>query len=873
MEKEILPYGVSLEKVIKRLKTDIKTGLTEDAVKRKRREFGINLIPSKKPLAKTRLLLEQFKSPLIYILLIAGFVVLIFKEFTDAIVIYAAIILNVSVGYFQETKASDALRKLKEVIKVKAEVVRDRNKKIIDSAELVPGDIFILNPGDKVPADGRIISSYGLKVDEMVLTGEWLTADKKEGVLPEKTPLGNRNNMVYMGTIVEEGKGMAVVTSTGHETEIGKIARIVRETKEKKTPLQKKISHLSKIIGGIIIAICILIFIEGVISGHNFFEIFVVAVAIAVAAIPEGLPVAITVILALGMQRILKKKGLVRKLASAETLGNTSIIATDKTGTLTEGKMRVTELITETKSERNLALEISAVCSEAFIENPDDVMEKWIIRGRPTDRALLLAGIEAGINRHSLKEKMTEISDIPFNSLNKYTARLFKMNKKKYFYISGAPEKILEASKYFRKNSGKKLLNSKERKKIEKKLKDLTGRGLRVVAVAKKNVRSSKNLVSNLVFVGLIGLKDPVRQEVKKTIKICRRAGMRLIIVTGDHRLTAKAVAKEIGLKVKEKGILEGKDLDQLSDEQLSKRVESIQIYARVEPKHKMRIIQAWQSKGEVVAMTGDGINDTPALKKADIGVSFGSGTEAAKEVSDLVLLTNNFNVIVAAVEEGRAIIDNIRKVITYLLSDSFTEAILIGASLLFGLPLPVTAAQILWVNLIEDGFPDIALAFEKKEKNLMDRKSQGRNTPLLTKEMKVLIFIVGLITDFLLLGLFLWLHKYSNYNTAHIRTIIFAGLTIDSLFYVFSCKSLERNIWHINPFSNKILLFSWFLGAAMLLTAIYFPLFQVLLKTYSLTLPDWEMILGIGLINLVLIEATKLHFIINKNQRLKGQK
>ncbi len=864
MTKVIAWHNLSWEEAVKKLKTDSKEGLSKEEVKVRHRKFGKNLLPEKKPLSKLRLFLEQFKSPLIYILVIAGIVVLFFKEFTDAIVIFAAIILNTVVGYFQEVKANDALEKLKKAVQIKAEVIRDGNTKIINSAELVPGDIFILNPGDKIPADGRIIDCYNLKTNEMALTGEWLAANKKIDILQEKTPLADRDNMVYMGTIVEAGKATVVATSTGLGTEIGKVAQMVKETKEEKTPLQKKLARFSKIVGGVIVAICVFIFIEGLLTGDNFLEIFTVSVAIAVAAIPEGLPVAMTVILALGMQNILKKRGLVRKLASAETLGNTSIIATDKTATLTEGKMRVAEIIAKTKLERYLALKIATLCNEAFIENPEDVMEKWIVRGRPTDRALLLAGIEAGINKYTLEKKMSKIAEIPFNSVNKYIARAFAVNKKEdILYVSGAPEKLLEKSKYLERGGKKEFLTSEAKEKIEAELDNLTGKGLRVVAVAYKKIKNLKDIFNNLVFVGLIALKDPVRKEVKKAIKICRKAGMRPIIVTGDHRLTAKAVAEELGFVIREKNIMEGKDLDQLSDEQFSKKVRDIQIYARVEPKHKMRIIQAWQDKGETIAMTGDGINDAPALKKADIGVALGSGTEVAKEVSDLILLTDNFNIIVAAVEEGRAIIDNVRKVITYLISDSFTETILIGASIFFGFPLPVTAAQILWVNLIEDGLPDIALAFEPKEKDLMDRKPQGHNSPLLTKEMKILIFIIGLITDFLLLGLFFWLYKYSNYETIHIRTIIFAGLAIDSLFYVFSCKSLRRNIWHINPFSNKVLFFAWGLGMAMLILAIYFPPLQILLKTYPLNLVDWGLLLGLGLINVILIEATKWHFIV----------
>ncbi len=866
-------HNLSWEKVLKKLGSDSKEGLSGKEIKLRQRKFGRNFLPGEKPLSKLGIFLEQFKSPLIYVLAIAGIIVLFFREFTDAIVIFGAVFLNTIVGYFQESKATNALRKLKKLVKIKAQVIREGNNKIVDSSKLVPGDIFILNSGDKVPADGRIIESYNLKTNEMALTGEWLPAEKKIDILPEKTSLADRDNMVYMGTVAEDGKAKVIVTSTALESELGKVAEMLKKTKEEKTPLQKKLAHFAKIIGGIIVIICIFIFIEGIITDRNPLEMFEVAVAVAVAAIPEGLPVAMTVILALGMQRILKKRGLVRKLVSAETLGSTSIIATDKTKTLTEGKMRVSKLLTEgellngKKGDHLLALKIATLANEAFIENPEGTMEKWVIQGRPTDKALLLAGMEAGINKKELEKEMPKIAELPFNSINKYLAKAFETNNKEdVLYVSGAPEKLLELSKYLRINNKEEILTFQKIKKIESEIEELAEKGFRVVAVAYKRIENLKDLFNNLVFVGLIALKDPVRKGVKKAIEVCRKAGMKLIIVTGDHRLTAKTVAEEIGLRVKEENIIEGKELDKLSDKEFEKKLDDIQIYARVEPKHKMRIVQAWQDRGEVVAMTGDGINDAPALKKADIGVALGSGTEVAKEVSDLILLTDNFNIIVAAVEEGRAIVDNVRKVITYLLSDSFTETILIGAALVFGLPLPVTAAQILWVNLIEDGLPDIALAFEPKEKDLMKQKPQGHKIVLLTREMKTLIFIIGLITDFLLLGLFFWLLKYSNYELAHIRTMIFVGLTIDSLFYVFSCKSLRRNLWHINPFSNKFLVFAWIFGLAMLITTLYFPPFQALLGTQSLNVFDWQLLLGLGIFEMGLIEITKYYFIAKSN-------
>ncbi|MCP6719231.1 MAG: HAD-IC family P-type ATPase, partial [Patescibacteria group bacterium] len=725
-------HNLTLKEIEKILRTDFEKGLSQKEVEFYQREFGKNKLPEGKPLSSLKILLEQFKSPLIYILVIAGFVTLFLREIADSIVIFGAVFLNTIVGYIQENKASKSLEELKKVVKYTATVLREENLKVINSDELVPGDIIFLSPGDKVPADGRIIESNQLKTNEIALTGEWLSAKKKAEILPKETTLADRDNMIYMGTVIEDGKAKAVVIATGVQTEIGKIAVMIRETKEEKTPYQKKLANFSKILGILISLASIGIFIGGVVTGKEVVEMFVIAVAVAVAAIPEGLPIAMTVILALGAQRILKKEGLVRKLASAETLGSTSIILSDKTATLTQGKMKVNKVITPNlifdkkfnKKAELLTLKIASFTSEAFIENPKDPKEKWILRGRPTDKALLEAGIEGGIITFD-KKRSKKIAEIPFNSINKFIASAFR-NKGVSLYVSGAPERILERSTFFKRKGKKFRLTPKRQKELESELKKLAGAGLRVVASAHKKMGAKKNSevvenlekeVNNLIFAGFITLKDPVRKEVKKAIRVVRKAGMRMIIVTGDHKLTAESVAKEVGFKIKKENVLEGKDLDGLSDKDFEKILDKIKIYARVEPKHKTRIVQAWQERGEVVAMTGDGINDAPALRRADIGIALGSGTEVAKETSDLILLNDSFSVIVKAVQEGRLILDNIRKVITYLLSNSFSEVILISASLLIGLPLPITAAQILWVNLIGDGLPDIALAFEPEEK------------------------------------------------------------------------------------------------------------------------------------------------------------
>ncbi|HEB01470.1 MAG TPA: HAD family hydrolase [Candidatus Portnoybacteria bacterium] len=873
MEKNIW-HSFSIERTLTELKTK-KSGLTEEEAKKRLQRFGFNKLPEEKRFSRLVIFLDQLKSPLIYILIVAGIITVLLKEYVDTIVIFGAVALNAVVGFIQENKVSRALSKLKEVIKPKTFVLREGNPKEIETGFLVPGDIILLKTGDKIPADSRLIEAKDLKVNEASLTGEWLPIKKDIQVLSRDVILAERGNMVHQGTVVERGKGIAVVTETGLKTQLGRIASLVKETKEEKTPLQKKLARFGKIVGAIISLVCLIIFFEGILTGNSFLEMFTTAVAIAVAAIPEGLPVAMTVILTLGMQRILKKKGLVKKLLAAETLGSTSVICTDKTGTLTEGKMKVAQILAESgQAGESLPLKIVTLCNEAIVENPEERVDKWIVRGRSTDKALLIAALSAGFNKKELEKKMPKIDELPFDSERKYMATLHQLSQtEEILYLSGSPEAILSISSFFHQAGQPKKITKAKQKELISKLENLTGQGLRVVAVAYRKIRKKgpgrlkieEEDLKKVVFTGLIALKDPLRKEVKESIKLCRQAGLRPIIVTGDHRLTAKTIAVELGLPARAENILEGKELDKISDKELRNRVKKIGIYARATPKHKLRIIDAWQSQGEVVAMTGDGVNDAPALKKADIGVALGSGTAVAKEASDLILLTDNFSIIVAAVEGGRVIIDNIRKVITYLLSDSFTEMILIGLSLLLGWPLPILAGQILWVNLIEDGLPGIALAFEPKEKDIMQRKPEGHEMPLFTREMKVLVFIIGLITDLFLFGLLFWLLKYSGYEISHIRSVIFAGLAIDSIFYVFSCKSLRRNLWHINPFSNKFLTFSWMFGLMMLIVALYVPFFQTLLKTVPLNLFDWTLILGLGILNLILIELTKYYFIVKK--------
>lgn len=889
-------HNLSIETSFQQLKTS-KNGLPEREAKRRLEKFGLNKLPEEKRLTAVKVFLNQFKSPLIYILVIAGFVTLILKHLTDSVVIFSAVFLNAGIGFFQENKASKIFDKLKTLVKEEAIVIRDGHKMKINQIYLVPGDIIVLHPGDKIPADARLIEAFDFKVNEAILTGEWLASEKSSKILPEKTSLADRENMIYMGTIVEDGKAKALVVSTGASTEIGEIAASIREIEEEKTPYQKKVARFSKIVAVVVSFICLGIFIGGTLRGKDIVEMFITAVAVAVAAIPEGLPVAMTVILALGMERISKRKGLVRKLIATETLGSTQIICTDKTGTLTEAKMQIAGVFTGTKEllsdgkrysekiDKNgleshiLALKIAALCNEAFVENSEETMENWIVQGRPTEKALLLAAIQAGIVREEVEKEYPKIDDLPFDPVYKYSASVHQLNEAQdIIYILGAPEIILSDSKYLGCDGTEELISPKRMNELTKKYEDLDKKGLRVLATAYKKINKHaivskqsigktekekiyKGELRDMIFVGFIALHDPLRKDVKEAIKLCRRAGMKPIIITGDHPLTAKTIAEELGFQIKEKNIIEGRELDEMSDEEFKNKLEDFEVYARVEPKQKLRIVSAWQEKGKVVAMTGDGVNDAPALKQADIGVALGSGTDVAKEASDLILLTDSFSIIVAAIEEGRAIIDNIRKVMTYLFADVFTEIVLIGVSVIGNLPLPLLPVQILWINLVEDSLPAVSLAFEPKEEDAMGRRPEGLKAPLLIKRMKVIIFIIGFITNFILFGLFLWLLK-KELPIAEIRTIMFVALGIDSVFYVFSCKNLHKNIWNINILSNLFLIAGWFFAVGMLLVGVYTPVFQKLLKTVPLNFFDWILVLFIGIVNLVLIEFTKWIFI-----------
>ena len=861
-----------------------KNGLSGAEAEKRLKHLGPNALPKEKPYPKIKLFFRQFNSPLIYILLVTVAISFALRHYSDSIFIVIVLLINTTVGFWQENKANNSLLALKQMVKIRAKVLRDGFEKEIDSENLVPGDVVFLRPGDKVPADGRIISSNNLKINESSLTGEWMPAEKnhKNSVL-ENAPVTERTNMAFMGTIVEEGAGEIVIVKTGINTQIGEIVSLLKKTKEPKTPLQKKIASLSKILGASILFLILIIVIEGHFSGGSFADIFVTALALAVSAIPEGLLPAITVILVLGMRRIFKQKGLVRKLSATETLGSVTVICTDKTGTLTEGKMQASYILTTLKEfeeksiskaffskdnnkteDKAFALKIATLVNDAFIENPNEELTKWIVRGKPTDRALLLAGARSGLNKHELEKQYPVVDKVPFSSEYKFAASLHKTSENKNaLCVIGAPEKIIQSCENLDIGKKKKKLKPDETEKLLLKLESLTKQGLRVLALAHKDYDSKteysnlSELVAKLNFTGFIALNDPLREDAKESILTTKKAGIRTIIITGDHKLTAKSVAQELGLPSEDKNIMEGKDLDLISDDDLKDKVKHISIYARVSPHHKLRIVNALQINGEVVAMFGDGVNDAPALKTADIGVVVGSGTDVAKEVADLVLLDDNFKTVVKAVEQGRVVFQNVRKVFVYLVADDFSEIFLFLANMALGLPLPLLPAQILWINLIEDGFPDIALTTEQETKGVMEEKPRDPKEPLLNKPLKIWMAAIFLISGFAAFITFFAFLKFSG-DLEKTRTLVFALICFDSLTFAFCVRSFKRTVFRKDIFSNKFLTGGVAISLALLLMAIYLPPLQKFLSTEPIGFLSWAIIIIVSILELLIIEFFK---------------
>lgn len=881
LQKKDAWHAISEHELYKRFEVHPHEGLgKEEAVKRRER-LGENRISGGEEFHLVRIVLHQFANPLIIILLVAGVISFLLDERTDAFVIFLTVLINTLVGVIQEGKASRTFIKLQEYITHRAVVVRNGIEQEVLSTEIVPGEIIVLRAGDYVPADARVLDARNLRTNESALTGEWMGIDKKQGMLPEHTQLTDRANMVWAGTLVEEGWARSLVVNTAHYTEFGKISLMVGATRKTKTPLERDMASLAKMISVIVLVVVGIIFAFGLLRGEATTEMFLISVAIAVAAVPEGLPVAVTVILALGMERILKSGGLVKKLTAAETLGSTNIILTDKTGTLTQAKMQVSEVVTGSQlfgspsdvltqeAHASAALIIGVSTSDAFIENPHADLSEWVVRGTPMDRAMLLAGIQAGVRpSHALRED-PRIDFLPFEAERRFSASLHKTKRGTLLRVTGAPEVLLDyATRVY--VGGRTVLLSKQRlQTLRKTHENLTKGGNRVLATAfrletveKIPVADGVDFFGKLVFVGFIAFHDPLRPDAVESMQLARQAGLRAIMVTGDHRLTAERIAGEVGIDVINYTVMEGNDLEAMTPEMLAERVESIAVYARVLPHQKLRIVEAWQKKGAVVAMTGDGVNDAPALKRADVGVALGSGTEVAKEAADIVLLEDSFSVLVKAIEQGRVIVDNLRKVITFVFATGFTEIILVGGALISGFPLPVRATQILWTNIVGGGLLTFAFAFEPKEYDVMKpRHIGGRERQVFTRQMWFLIFIIGIATDIVLLGLFAYLQQ-GGYELAHIRTIMFLGLAIDSIFFGYSLRSLRQPLWKISLLGNLFFWLALAISISLLMLAFVFEPLSSILSLVSISAFDLFLIILFGISNLLLIEMGKWWFI-----------
>lgn len=858
-------YQLKVSEALEKLGSS-RNGLSEEEAKKRLAKYGLNKLKEEKKVSKFKILLAQFNNILIYIILMAAALSLFLRHFTDAIFILAVVLINIIVGYIQEYKAENMLKELKKLTTNTAAVMRGGQIKQINSQLVAIGDIVTLKPGDVIPADGRIIFHDNFKVDESSLTGELHPVEKNKEIIKKEAICADQINMIFAGTSVAEGTAKAVITQTGENTQFGKIVSLTGEVEKDKTPLQKKITKLSFIAGYIILSLIGVIFIIGLISGHDFYEIFVSAIALAVSVIPEGLLPAITIILIIGMRRILKKKALVKRLSSTETLGGVTSICLDKTGTLTEGKMMVSHIIGKAKSK---ILQIAAFIGEAYIENPEEELSKWILRGRPTDKALLEAAIESGISLSETRKNFKEISSLLFDSKIKHALKLF-FDKEKEEYIlfaMGAPEVLLGKTGNIQMAGMYQALNPKKIEEISKEINEYAGKGLRVIACGQRNLgkklpeKNIEELFNDVSFLGMIALKDPLRNDAAYTMRIAQKAGIKPIIVTGDHALTARAVAEEAGYPIGKGEAIEGAELDKMSDKILSEVISKIKLFARVTPEHKLRIIRALKNKGEVVAMTGDGVNDAPALKQADIGLALGSGTDVAKEAADIILLDDNFKVIIDAVEEGRTIFNNIRKVLIYLIADDSSELFLFLIALIFGLPLPLLPAQILWINVVEDGFPDVALTMEKREKGIMLDLPRDPKEPILNSDLKKWAISVAAISTLAALAVFLIFLKISG-DIGKTRTVVFALMSLDSLFFAYSVRSFKKNFLNKDVLENKYLNGSVLIGFAFLLSALYVPFLQKFIQTMPLGLYEWIGILIIAFAEIMVIEKMKIRIL-----------
>ena len=863
-------------------------GLTKEEVAERFQKYGFNKLPEGKVDSLFLIFFRQFQSPLIYILFAAAGIVLVMGEIMDASIIFAVLLFNAIMGTIQEGKAQNTLLALKKFAETSATLLRDGKEFIISDTEVVPGDIVILQEGEKVPADARIIFINTLKIDEASLTGESEPVNKTDTVIPADNLLpADQKNMVFKGTHILSGNGTAVVVATGLATEIGKIAQKIA-TINTEIPLKTNIRYLSRAIIVTVAIISISLIVLGVFSGKSLKEMFITTVALSVSIIPEGLPIVMTLVLATGVRRMSKRNVLVKRLQAVEALGQTKVIAVDKTGTLTRNEMVIQRVYVDGKNfeitgsgyepkgeaafdgkiidplnhpELLFSGRIAAFCVNARLSFLEET-SIWKIAGDPTEAAMLVLSEKIGFRHDALEQETPKIFELPFDYRKKYHATIRAVDGKNFLTIVGAPEKVLELCKNVWHKNETETLSGEKKKELESVFHNLAQSGFRVVAYAINQDTGQSvdgNTIPPLTFVGFFGMNDALRPEVKEAMQRVRAADMRVVMITGDHRLTAQAIAKEADIWREGDSVLIGEEIDKMSDNELAEKLARTTVFARVTPDHKFRIIQAYRKRGEIVAMTGDGVNDAPSLVAADIGVAMGKiGTEVAKEASDIVLLDDNFASIVSAAEEGRGIYKTIKKVILYLFSTSMGEVLVIAGALVLGYPLPILAAQIIWLNFVTDGFLDVALAMEPKEKGLMQGKFERPKKwivdGLMAQRMLLMALPMAIGTLFVFRG-------YIGEDMTKAWTISLTVLAVFQWFNAWNCRSESKSLFQMNPFSNKFLVGATGIVIALQFTALYTPFLQKVLHTTPLSLSEWLIIIPIAGSIILVEEIRKLFY------------
>ncbi len=861
-----------------------RSGLSETEARTRLLQYGLNELKAKKKTSPIVVFFRQFLSPLIYVLLAAVIVSVVVEHFIDAAVITGVLLLNAVIGLIQETRAERAMEALQEMAAPKARIRRDGSIKQIPARELVPGDILLLETGDKVPTDARLIEVSNLKVNEAALTGESMSVDKHTRALSEAAPVVERRNLVYMGTVVTYGRAIAVVVTTGMSTEIGKIAAAIQEIKPERTPLQKSVSKLSRYIIVFFFGILALLVVVGILRGLGWLDVFLLAVAAAVSAIPEGLPAVVTVVLAMGMRTMAKRNAIIRKLVAVETLGSAAVICSDKTGTLTLNEMTVQRLYVDGQwievtgegyepwgelsrdghevspgsgKALSLHLRIGALCNDALLS-----CERGFCRiyGDPTEGALVVVAAKAGMDKEKLEKTFPRLDEIPFQSEQQYMATLHPRDGGRVVYVKGAVERLLSLSKYHLKGDGAVPLGEDDAQAILEANTAMAREAMRVIATAYIDLPSSfeelreEDIRGNLVFVGLAGMADPPREEAKAAVKLCKQAGIKVLMITGDNKITAESIAHQLDMP---KGrAITGAELQGMSDEELSQQVDFISVFARIDPLHKLRIVNALKSHGHIVAMTGDGVNDAPALKAADIGIAMGiTGTDVAREASDMVLADDNFASVVAAVEEGRAIFNRLRNVIFFLLSTNLGELLALILTISLVGKAPLLAIQIIWVNLVTDTAAAIPLGLEQKFGDELKQPPRHPKVGLIYPGLLLRIGFMAILMGVGILLIFNW--AYARVSLEEARTIAFCSLVTFEWFRAFNARSDEYTVFRLGIFRNHWLVISILVAVMLQLAVVYLPFLQVAFSTVPLAIDKW----GIAILaggSLFIIEETR---------------